>query len=98
VVVIYFASRSYKAIDLTRSATFNYQGTGMSQWINMLVVLLAPVLLYWGLAWAFNSWVALTVLGLLGLVSLLLQNWWINWLTGQFQARKHTILAGFREK
>jgi len=32
------------------------------------------------------------------LVSLLLQNWWINWLTGQFQARKHTILAGFREK
>jgi hypothetical protein len=98
VVVIYFATRSYKAIDLTRSATFNYQGTGMSQWINMLVVLLAPVLLYWGLAWAFNSWVALTVLGLLGLVSLLLQNWWINWLTGQFQARKHTILAGFREK
>ena len=98
VVVIYFSTRSYKAIDLTRSATFNYQGTGMSQWLNMLVVLLAPVLLYFGLAWAFNSWVALTVIGLLGLVSLLLQNWWINWLTGQFQARKHTILAGFREK
>ena len=98
VVVIYFATRSYKAVDLTRSATFNYQGTGMSQWLNVLVVLLAPILLYWGLAEAFNSWVALTVLGLLGLVSLLLQNWWINWLTEQFQARKHTILAGFREK
>jgi Family of unknown function (DUF5687) len=98
VVVIYFSTRSYKGIDLTRSATFNYQGTGMSQWINMLVVLLAPMLIYIFLAWLFNSWVALTVLGLLGLISLLLQNWWINLLTDQFRIRKHTILAGFREK
>jgi hypothetical protein len=98
VVVIYFSTRSYKGIDLTRSATFNYQGTGMSQWLNILVVLLAPILLYCGLAWAFNNWVGLTVLSLLGLISLLLQNWWLNWLTDQFQARKHTILAGFREK
>ena len=98
IVVIYFSTRSYKAIDLTRSATFNYQGTGMSQWLNVLVVLLTPILLYCGLAWTFNDWVGLTVLGLLGLISLLLQNWWIKWLTDQFQARKHTILAGFREK
>jgi Family of unknown function (DUF5687) len=98
VVVVYFATRSYKAIDLNRSATFNYQGTGMSQWINVLLALLLPMLVYCALAWAFNDWVGLTVLGLLGFISLLLQNWWINLLTGQFQARKHTILAGFREK
>lgn len=98
VVVVYFATRSYKAIDLTRSAAFNYQGTGMSQWINVLLALLAPMLIYCAIAWIFNDWVGLTVLGGLGLISLLLQNWWINLLTGQFQARKHVILSGFREK
>ena len=98
VVVVYFATRSYKGIDLTRSATFNYQGTGMAQWINMLLALVAPMLIYIALAWIVNSWVALTVLGVLGLISLLLQNWWINLLTDQFLIRKHTILAGFREK
>ncbi len=98
VVVVYFSTRSYKGIDLNRSATFNYQGTGMSQWINILLVTLIPMLLYLCLAWLFNDWVGLTVLGGLGLISLLLQNWWINWLTNQFLLRKHTILSGFREK
>lgn len=98
VIVIYFATRSYKAIDLSKSATFNYQGTGMAQWLNIIVVLLTPLLLYAALNWLFNQWVAMIVLGSLGLVSLLLQNWWITVLTGQFLLRKHTILAGFREK
>jgi hypothetical protein len=52
-----------KAIDLNRSATFNYQGTGMTQWINILLVLVAPMLIYCGSGLVFNSWVGLTVLG-----------------------------------
>jgi hypothetical protein len=98
VIVIYFATRSYKAIDLTKGASFNYQGTGMAQWLNVVAVLLAPIFLYWALSWLFNGWVGIAVLGSLGLVSLLLQNWWIGVLTGQFLLRKHTILEGFREK
>jgi hypothetical protein len=98
VIVIYFATRSYKGIDLSRSATFNYQGTGMVQWLNVFAFLVAPLLLYSALSWIFNKWVGVAVLGSLGLVSLLLQNWWITLLTGQFLLRKHTILAGFREK
>jgi hypothetical protein len=98
VIVIYFATRSYKGIDLTKSASFNYQGTGMAQWLNILAVLLIPILLYWALGQIFNGWVAITVLGSLGLISLLLQNWWIGILTSQFLERKHTILEGFREK
>ena len=99
VVVIYFATRSYKGIDLNKSASFNYQGTGMAQWLNIIAVLLGvPILLYWALALLFNGWVGIAVLGSLGLISLLLQNWWIGVLTGQFLLRKHTILAGFREK
>ena len=98
VVIVYTATRSYKAIDLSKSASFNYQGTGMAQWLNILVVLLVPLGLYVGLSYIFNDWVAIITLGTLGLISLLLQNWWIGILTKQFQLRKHLILAGFREK
>jgi len=34
----------------------------------------------------------------IGLIGLLLRNWWIEVLTRQFQKRKYLILAGFREK
>jgi len=98
VVVIYFATRNYKALDLNKSASFNYQGTGMAQWLNILAVLLIPILLYWGLSWLFNGWVGIIILGSLGLISLLLQNWWVGVLTAQFLMRKHAILQGFREK
>jgi hypothetical protein len=98
VIVIYFATRSYKGIDLSKSASFNFQGTGMAQWLNIIAVLLIPILLYWALGELFNGWVGIIVLGSLGLISLLLQNWWIGILTGQFLQRKHIILEGFREK
>jgi hypothetical protein len=98
VVVVYFATRSYKAIDLTKAASFNYQGTGMAQWLNVLVVMLIPLLFYVSLSYLFNEWVGIATIGALGLISLLLQNWWIGILTGQLQLRKHLILSGFREK
>jgi Family of unknown function (DUF5687) len=81
VVVIYSATRNYKAIDLSKSSSFNYQGTGMTQWLNVLAFLVVPVVLYVGLSWLFNMWVGVTILGALGLISLLLQNWWIGILT-----------------
>lgn len=98
VIVVYFATRSYKALDLAKGATFNYQSTGMAQWLNALAVFLVPILLYVVLNYFFNEWVGIITLGALGLISLLLQNWWINILTGQFLLRKHLILSGFREK
>jgi Family of unknown function (DUF5687) len=98
VVVVYSATRNYKAIDLSKSASFNYQGTGMAQWLNVLAFVLLPIGLYVGLSYLFNLWVGVATLGALGLISLLLQNWWIGILTEQFQQRKHLILAGFREK
>jgi len=98
VLSVYFATYSYKGIDLTRGAAFNYQGIGMVQWIYGLVLLGVPILLFWLLTWLGNWWLGVIVIGSLGLISLLLQNWWITVLTDQFLKRKHVILDGFREK
>lgn len=98
VIVVYFATRSYKAIDLSKSASFNYQGNGMTQWLTAALFLLVPLAIYMGMSYLFNQWVSIAIVGVLGLISLLLQNWWIGILTKQFRLRKHQILSGFREK
>ena len=98
VLSIWLATFNYKAIDLGKSATFNFQGTGTVQWIYGLVLILIPYLIFYPLDKWVNPWLAYGVIGAIGLISLLLQNWWIEVLTRQLQKRKYLILAGFREK
>jgi uncharacterized protein DUF5687 len=98
IVATYFATRSYKGIDLSKSAAFNYKGMGSSQWLYALAVLVLPLLIYWPLAKFVSPWTAIAVIGSIGLISLLLQRWWIEFLTREFLKRKHLILQGFREK
>lgn len=98
VLSIWMATYNYKAIDLSKSATFNFQGTGTVQWLYGLVLILIPYLIFYPLARWVNPWLAYGVIGVIGLIGLLLRNWWIEVLTRQFQKRKYLILAGFREK
>jgi hypothetical protein len=98
VVSVYLATYNYKAIDLSKSATFNYQGTGTVQWVYSLVLILAPYAIFYPLARFVNPWVGFAAIGGLGLISLLLQNWWVDILTREFRKRKYLVLAGFREK
>jgi xanthine/uracil/vitamin C permease (AzgA family) len=98
VIVIYFATRSYKPIDITRKAAFNYQGLGAAQWLYTLFVFLVPLAIYLPFSFLAGRWWAILAVGLVGLINLLLRDWWIDWLTRQFNRRKYLILEGFREK
>ncbi len=95
---VYLATYSNRGIDLGKSATFNYQGTGATQWIYALLVLLVPVAIYAPLAILFHYWVGVAALGGIGLISWLMQPWWIEVLYKEFKKRKYIILDGFREK
>jgi hypothetical protein len=98
VISVYFATYSYKAIDIGRGATFNYQGMGAEKWLYSLVIFLVPMVLYAPFALFINAWAGIAALALLGLISFLLQDWWIDLLTKEFFKRKYKILSGFREK
>ena len=98
VIVAYFATRSYKAIDIDRKAAFNYQGTSAAQWLYMVAVMIVPAAIYLPFALLINKWAGIAALGIAGLISLLLQDWWIGILTKEFFKRKYLILQGFREK
>jgi len=98
VISIYLATYSYKAIDLTRNATFNYQGIGTVQWVYALVILIIPYAIYFPLAKFVSPWAACAAISGLGLISLLMQSYWVEVLTREFRKRKYLMLAGFREK
>jgi len=98
VISIYLATYSYKAIDLSRSATFNYQGIGTIQWVYALIIILVPFAAYYPLAHFISPWVGCAVIGGVGLIGLLMQSYWVEVLTRQFKQRKYLMLAGFREK
>jgi hypothetical protein len=98
IICIYFATRSYKGLDLGKAATFNYQGTGAAQWLYSLSIFLIGGLLYFPLGFFVNPWAGIIAVGLLGLISFLLQDWWMDILTREFMLRKYKILEGFREK
>jgi uncharacterized protein DUF5687 len=99
VLTIWFATYSYKAIDLSKGSSFNYQGSGgAAGFLYSLLVLLPPIVVG-GLFKLFGyPWIGIVIVGAVGLISLLFRKWWIEFLTHQFYKRKYLILQGFREK
>jgi hypothetical protein len=98
VISIYLATYSYKAIDLSRSATFNYQGIGTVQWVYALIIILVPFAVFYPLARFISPWAGCAVIGGIGLIGLLMQSYWVEVLTREFKSRKYLMLSGFREK
>ena len=98
VLTVLIGTRSYKSVDLSKGAAFNYQGTGATQWLYSFVILIVGFIIYLPFALLFNSWVGIAAIGIFGLISLMMQDWWLDKIVIQFKQNKYKILEGFREK
>lgn len=96
VIVLYFATRNYKAIDLSKGATFNYQGVGASQFILGIPYFLAPYLFYGPFAVAGMPYAGLACLGAFGLAGFLTRDYWVAFILKEFNKKKYKIAEGFR--
>ena len=94
----YIATRNYKGLDLSKGASFNYQGTGAAQWVYSFIILIVGALIYFPFALLINKWAGIIAIGTLGLISFLMQDWWLDKLMQQFEKHKYKMLEGFREK
>ncbi len=94
----FIATRNYKALDLSKGSSFNYQGTGATQWLYSFVVLIIGGAIYLPFALLINNWAGIAAIGILGLISFFMQDFWLDKLAVQFHKRKYKILEGFREK
>jgi hypothetical protein len=97
VVVLYFATFNYKRLDITKSASFNWQGVGASQFILGLPFILLPILIYLPFGKTDHPYLGVIVVGLFGLLMLLLRNFWVNLIVRKFEKQRYKIAEGFRE-
>ena len=97
-LVLYFANRNYKRIDLTKSASFNWEGVGASQWILSIPLLISPFVIFYPLYWLGYPEAGLTILAITGLTFIITRQFWINKLVTIFKEKRYTIAEGFRNE
>ncbi|HUH33101.1 MAG TPA: DUF5687 family protein [Daejeonella sp.] len=95
-LVLYFANRNYKRIDLSKSASFNWEGTGASQWILSIPLLISPLIIHYPLHFLGYPEVGLTIIGVTGIAFIITRQYWLNKLVKRFSEQRYTIAEGFR--
>ena len=94
--LIFTSTYSKKRIDLTRNASFNYQGMGANHWLAMVPAFVLPVVIYFIIKQLGNATAGLLVIGLIGLAGIMLNKTLLNIILKQFLKKKHEMAQGFR--
>ena len=97
-LVLFFANRNYKRIDLSKGAAFNWEGVSGNQWILSIPLLVAPYVIYGPLAILHHDDIGLVLLAIVALVFIFMRGFWIKKLEADFYNKRYTIAEGFRNK
>ncbi|MDT0606217.1 DUF5687 family protein [Croceitalea rosinachiae] len=97
-VILYFGSFNKKRIELDQSAFGNMQGTSATQFLIMVPVLIAPIVLFGLLDFLIGFHVAVAVTIALGVIGLVFRNKLMDKVAEQYAKKKYGMLAGFKEK
>jgi len=95
-VILYIGLRSRKAIDLERSATFNYQGTSAAQWLISIPVIFAPIALYSLMHFLGGEILCLIVFSGMGITGILFHRKLIDYFTKKYLAKKHIMISSYK--
>jgi hypothetical protein len=98
ILVIYMATRNYKAIDLSKGSSFNFQGVGATSMLMSLPIFLIPYAFYLPFSYLANPYWGFATLGITGLAFFFTQGFWVDVLVKEFNKRKYKIAEGFRER
>ncbi len=96
-VILFMSTYNKKRIDLSKSASFNWQGVGASQFIMMLPALLIPILVYLPFGLMDKPWWGIAAVGVLGILGFLFHRQLMGVVVQRFQREKYAIAAGFRQ-
>jgi hypothetical protein len=97
-LVLFFANRNYKRIDLSKGAAFNWEGVGGNQWVLSIPLLVAPYVIYGPLAVFHHNDAGLALLAVISLAFIFTRGFWIKKLEADFYSKRYTIAEGFRNK
>jgi hypothetical protein len=98
VLLLYMATFNKKRMELSRGATFNYQGMSSMNWLAMFPAFLVPVLIYWPFSAAGVPNTGLLFIGILGVLGLVFNRSLVGAITKSFYKRKYIMADGFRQR
>lgn len=97
-LILLFGSMNKKRIDLDKSAFANMQGAGAAQFLVMIPLLGAPMIIFLVLKFLVSFEVALIALSVIGIIGFAFKNSLLNWITEIYRRKKYGMIAGFKEK
>ncbi len=97
-LVLFFANRNYKRIDLSKGAAFNWEGVSGNQWILSFPLLIAPYILYGPFALLHHADIGLALIAITALIFIFTRSFWIKQLEADFYTKRYKIAEGFRNK
>lgn len=97
-MVLWFANFNQKRIDLTKGASFNWEGVGASQLLLSFPLIIFPYLIYLPFHFLHHTDLGLAVMAIIALVFLFTREYWITQLNKDFNNKRYKIAEGFRNK
>lgn len=96
-IVFYFSVHNTQKLDLSKSATFNWQGVGASKFVMMLPLMALPILIYLPFGFMDIPYAGVGAIGGLGLLGIIFQKQLLKFSADRFIAHKYKLAAGFRQ-
>jgi hypothetical protein len=97
-IVLFFANRNYKRIDLSKGASFNWEGVGATQLLLSFPLILLPYVVFLPFKFLKIPDVGFAALAIIGVIFILTRNFWIKKLEADFYTKRFKIAEGFRNK
>jgi hypothetical protein len=97
-LLLFAGSYNKKRIDLEKSPFMNYQGTGATQWIVGLPLMLLPALTFYGIDKLINTEVAIITIAVIGIIGLVMRNSLLNKIAASYTKRKYATINGFKQQ
>lgn len=97
-ILLFAGSYNKKRIDLEKSPFMNYQGTGATQWIVGLPLMLFPTLIFYGIYKLVNAETAIITLAVIGVIGLLLRSYLLKTIAAGYTKRKYATINGFKQQ
>lgn len=97
-LLLFMASFNKKRMDLSKGAMMNYQGVGANNFVLVLPLMAAPMIIYWPISALFGFVPAVLTLAGLGVIGLLFNQSLIKMAVNNFQKKRYQIAEGYRQK
>lgn len=97
-IVLFFANRNAKRIDLSKGASFNWEGVGATQMLISFPLMITPYIIYLPFSLFKHADIGLAMLAGTGIIFILTRDFWVKKLEEDFMQKRYTVAEGFRNK